>query len=192
MTERRAPVSPQVTARIAGVVYLFFLLTTILSELFMEQAGSGQRVVAGDAASTATSILAHEASFWVGFALGLISFACYVAVTALFYQLFRVVNQSLAFLAVCFSLIGIALWACASLFQLAPVLLLKDSSYLSVFDVKQLQALALLFLHLNHQAYSIGVGFEGLFWIPTGYLIFRSTFLPRLLGCSLQWLAWGT
>ncbi len=48
--------------------------------------------------------------------------------------------------------------------------------------MKQLQALALMFLNLNTQAYSVGVVFEGLFWIPIGYLIFRSTFLPRMLG----------
>jgi hypothetical protein len=34
-----------------------------------------------------------------------------------------------------------------------------------------------VFLSLNNQAYSIGVIFEGLFWVAVGYLIFKSTFL---------------
>jgi hypothetical protein len=47
---------------------------------------------------------------------------------------------------------------------------------------------------LNNQAYSIGVVFEGLFWILIGYLIFRSTFLPRILGgfVALAGLGWLT
>jgi hypothetical protein len=53
---------------------------------------------------------------------------------------------------------------------------------LSVFTAKQLQALALLFLNLNVQAGSIALVFAGPFQILTGYLIFRSTFLPRILG----------
>lgn len=148
----------------------------------MEQAGSGLRVSAGDAAATANAILAHESSFHLGFALGLISIACYVVVTALFYQLFKPVSTSLSLTATLLSLVGIAIWACASLFQLAALILLKGNVYLSVFNMNQLQALALMFLNLNNQAYSIGVVFEGLFWIPIGYLIFRSTFLPRVLG----------
>src|SRR6266700_2005909 len=174
--------SPRSRARIAGVVYLLFFVTAILSEIFMEQAGGGLRVASGDAAATATNIVAHEPSFRLGFALGLISTACYVAVTALFYQLFKPVSRSLALLAAFFSLVGIAICACASLFQLAPLILLKGSPYLDVFTVKQLQALALMFLNLNNQAYSIGVVFEGLFWLLIGYVIFRSTFLPRILG----------
>jgi hypothetical protein len=189
--ERITKASPRTKARIAGVVYLLFLLTTILGEIFMERAGSGLRVVSGDAAATANTILAHESSFQLGFALGLISIACYVVVTALFYQLFKPVSSSLSLTAAFFSLVGIAIWACASLFQLAPLILLKGSPYLSVFNVKQLQALALMFLNLNNQAYSIGVVFEGLFWILIGYLIFRSTFLPRMLGALFAFAGLG-
>jgi hypothetical protein len=92
------------------------------------------------------------------------------------------VNRSLALIATFFSLVGCAIWASASVFQFVPLVLLKGNTYSSAFDATQLQALALLALNLNSQAYSIGVVFEGLFWIPIGYLIFRSTFLPRPLG----------
>jgi uncharacterized membrane protein len=109
VSERITKASPRTQARIAGVVYLLFLLTTILGEIFMERAGSGLRVVSGDAAATANNILAHESSFQLGFALGLIAIACYIAVTALFYQLFTPVSRSLSLLAAFFSLVGIAI-----------------------------------------------------------------------------------
>src|SRR5262249_3857541 len=90
VAERVAAASPRFQARVTGVVYLLFFLTAILGEVFLQQAGmSGCGAASGDAAATATKILAHEPSFRLSWALGLISIACYVAVTALFSQVFR-------------------------------------------------------------------------------------------------------
>jgi hypothetical protein len=191
-TERMAAVSPRFRARILGVVYLLHFLTAILGEVFTQQAGiSGLGGVSGAAAATANTLLAHESAFRLGFALGLISIACYVAVTALFYQLFQPVSRNLAFLAVCFSLVGLAIQAFGSLFQLASLVVLGGSPYLSVFTVQQLQALALLFLHLNAQVGPIALPFDGLFLLLIGYLIFKSTFLPRMLGVLIAFAGLG-
>ena len=56
---------------------------------------------------------------------------------------------------------------------------------MSAFTAEQLQALALLFLKLNAYAFDIYLVFFGLWCVLTGYLIFRSTFLPRVLGVLL-------
>ena len=173
--------SPRTRARITGVVYLLFFLTAILGAL-VAPGISGPGAISGNARTTVNTILAHQPSFWLGFALGLISTVCYVAVTGLFYQLFKPVSRSLALLAAFFGLVGCAITAFGSLFQLAPLVVLGGSPYLNVFTAKQLQALALLFLNLNVQANSIALVFFGLFLLLIGYLIFRSTFLPRILG----------
>ena len=188
---RIATASPRTRARIIGVIYLLFFVTSVLGELVAPEI-SGLGGVSGDAAGTANAILAHQSSFWLGWALGLISTACYVAVTALFYQLFKPVSRSIALLAVFFGLVEQTITAFQSLFQLAPLVVLGGSPYLSVFSVKQLQALALLFLNLNVQAGSIALVFAGPFQILIGYLIFRSTFLPRILGVliALAGLGW--
>ena len=55
-------------------------------------------------------------------------------------------------------------------------------------------ALALeLFQFLPHGV-NIGLGFHGFYWILIGYLIFRSTFLPRVLGAlmAIAGLCWLT
>jgi hypothetical protein len=175
VTERIAEASPRTRARITGVVYLLLFVTAVLGEFFTRQAGiSGiQLGVSGDAAATANTILAHELLYRLGFAFGLISTACYVAVTALFYQLFRPVSRSLSLIAMCFSLVGLAIQAFGSLFQLAPLVVLGGSPYLNVFNVKQLQTLALMFLNLNAQVGYIALVFDGLFLFLIGYLIFR-------------------
>ncbi|MFZ1051946.1 MAG: DUF4386 domain-containing protein, partial [Candidatus Sulfotelmatobacter sp.] len=84
MMKRIAEASPRPMARITGVVYLLYFLTAVLGEFFLRGL-----VVDGDAAATATNILAHESLFRLGLATGLIATACYIAVTALFYDLFK-------------------------------------------------------------------------------------------------------
>ena len=187
--ERIAEASLHPRARVTGVVYLLYFLTAIVGEFFFRGL-----VVDGDAAATANNILAHESLFRLGLATGLISTAFYVAVTALFYDLFKTVSRSLSLLAAFFSLVGCAILAFASLFQLAPLVVLGGSQYLSVFKVEQLRALALMFLELNTQAGNICVVFFGVYCLLIGYLIFRSTFLPRLLGVlmALAGLGWLT
>jgi Domain of unknown function (DUF4386) len=108
--------------------------------------------------------------------------------------LFKYVSRSLALLAAFFGLVGCVITAIQSLFQLAPLVVFGHSQYLSVFTVKQLQALAQQLLDLNAQAGYIALVFFGVFQLLIGYLIFRSTFLPRILGAliALGGLGWLT
>lgn len=194
--ERIDSVSPRALARITGVVYLLFFLTAIAGEFFLRQAGiSGiQLGASGDAAAAANGILAHESSYRLGFGLGLVSDACYVAVTGLFYLLLRPVSRSLSLLAVLFSLMGLAVQASGGLLQLAPLVILHGGSSWSGFDMRQLQALALMSLDVGDQIGYISLIFDGVFLFLIGYLIFRSTFLPRVVGAlvALAGLGWLT
>ncbi len=177
--ERVTVVSPRSRARITGAVYLLFFFTAILGAVVMP--------------ATAKDILAHEPAFRFGYALTLISTACYVAVAALFYQLFKPVSRSIAFLAAFFGLVGCAITAVQSIFQLAPFVVL-GGSYSSSFTVDQLRALAQMLLDMSAQAGNVALVFFGLFQLLIGYLIFRSTFLPRVLGAlmALGGLGWLT
>jgi hypothetical protein len=114
--------------------------------------------------------------------LGLISTALYVGLAGLFYVLFRPVNRPLALLAAFFSLVGSAITAVGSLLELAPLAVLSGDRYLSVYDPKQLDAMSLLLLNLSAQAGSVALLFFGVFQLLLGYLIYRSTFLPRIIG----------
>jgi hypothetical protein len=148
---------------------------------YSDGSAGGKLVVYGDAAATAHNILANEPLFRWGFAAALISAVCYITVTLLLYDIFRPVNRSVSLLAAFFSLMGCTIQALSSLFHLAPLVVLGGEQYLSVFKVEQLQALALLFLKLRVQTASIYMVFFGWYCLLIGYLIFRSTFLPRIL-----------
>jgi hypothetical protein len=179
--------SPRLKARIASVFYLLEMLTGGFGILFV----GGRLFVSGDAAATATNILAHLSLFQLGFAANLIQFACYVAVTGLFYDLLRPVNRGLSLLAAFFSLVGCTIGAVSCLFYFAPVVILGGAQYLNVFKVEQLQALALMFLKLYGQCFNISFVFFGFYCLLIGYLIFRSSFLPRILGAGMAFAGLG-
>ncbi|MFZ0314943.1 MAG: DUF4386 domain-containing protein [Candidatus Korobacteraceae bacterium] len=176
MMERIAEASPRFRARMAGV---FYLLNGGTAFAFFVR---GQLVVSGDAAATATNILAHEPLFRMALAADLIGVASYVVVTALLYDLFKPVNSTLSLLAAFFSLVGCAVQVVACVFHLASLVVLGGAQYLSVFKTEQLQAMALMFLKLHGQGFDVAIVFFGLYCLLIGYLIFKSTFLPRTIG----------
>jgi hypothetical protein len=184
---RTSAMSPLFKARLAGACWLMTFLTSTFA-MFV----GGKLVVSGDAATTAANLLAHETLFRSGTAASLIATAFYIAATLLVYELLKPVNRTVSLLAAFFSLVGCAVGAVSCLFDLAPFVLLKGGQYLSVFTVEQLQALALMFLKVRVQANdNIGLVFFGLHCLLVGYLILRSTFLPRLVGALMVFAGLG-
>src|SRR5436309_839033 len=182
--------SPRFKARITGVLYLLTILTGIFAQGFV----SGRLVVDGDATATATNILTHKSLFQLGFAVYLIEMACQVAITALFYDLLKPAGRSVSLVAAFLGLAGCVIKTVSRLFYVAPLFILGGAHYLSAFSSEQLQALALLFLKVNDHGAGIALVFFGFYALLTGYLIIRSTFLPRILGVlsvlgGLGWLS---
>jgi hypothetical protein len=178
MTERIAKSSPQFKARLAGGFSLLTLVLAVFAQGFIAE----RLIVSGDAAATAANILSHEGLFRLGFAVYLIELACQITMTVLFYDLLKPVSKSVSLLAAIFGLTGCGIKIISRLFFIAPVFVLGGAHYLSVFSKEQLQALALLFLKVDYQAETMALIFFGFYAIVKGYLVFRSTFLPRILG----------
>jgi Domain of unknown function (DUF4386) len=170
--------SVRLIARMTGLLYLLNILTGIFAQGFV----SNRLINWGDAAATATNILAHRSLFEWSFTVYMIEMACQIMTTALFYFLLRPVSRSIALGAAFLSLSGCIIKTFSRVFYLAPLLVLGGAHYLSVFSAAQLQALALLLLRVNDQGAAMALAFFGFEALLNGYLIFRSTFLPRVLG----------
>ncbi|HEV2141739.1 MAG TPA: DUF4386 domain-containing protein [Candidatus Dormibacteraeota bacterium] len=173
--------SPRARARVTGVVYLFYFVTAILGEVFLQQAGvSGLSPNGSNAGTLANNLQSHAGVYQLGVAIGLISTVLYVAVTTLFYLLFRPVSQTLALLALAFGLVAMAITAVGSIFELAPLSVLATSA--GALNAEQIQMLALTWLKVGEQFSPVSLVFSGFFQIVTGYLIIRSRFLPWIFG----------
>jgi hypothetical protein len=190
MMERITETSPRLIARITGVFFLLTILTGIFAQGFVSE----RLIVFGDAATTATNILAHKSLFQLGFTVYMIEMACQIAEMTLFYVLLKPVSRSASLLAAVWGLAGCVIKTFSRVFYIAPLFILGGAHYLSVFNPEQLQALALLFVKVNDRGAGMALAFFRFSTFLQGWLIFRSTFLPRILGAvsavaGLGWLS---
>jgi hypothetical protein len=100
----------------------------------------------------------------------------------LFSELFQILSRPVARFAAFVILVGCAVQALTCVLYIAPLAVLSNPKPLSAFTGEQLQALALALFKINGQAFDAYLIFFGLWCILNGYLIFRSTFMPRVLG----------
>jgi hypothetical protein len=129
---------PGPRARFTGVVYLFYFLTAVSAQF----------------------LHGHKPAIFSD-AFNIIGFACYLAVTVLFYYLFKPVNRIISLVAALFSLAGCVI------------------GILGLFDLSLWSLSPIIFF--------------APFCLLIGYLIMKSTFLPRMLGvlmfiAGLGWL----
>jgi hypothetical protein len=181
MNERSSRLSPRRYARICGLLYLYIIAAGTFAELFVRS----RLVVSADAAATARNILADESLFRLGFSAELLHLACDVAVAMILYALLRPVDRNVALLAAFMRLACDVILAISSLSHFAALRLLGDADYLQTFRLDQLHTLALLAMKLHGDGYAISLVFFGFACLALGYLIFRSSYLPRTLGVLL-------
>jgi hypothetical protein len=169
------------TARIAGVLYLLVAVLGIINGMF----GPSNLIVPGDAATTVNNIRASESLFRLGVVNDLIAQTVGILLVLVLYKLLKPVNKNLALLMVIFALVSIPIVMLNMLSQFAALLLLSGADYLTAFAADQLQALVMLFLDLHEHGFFIAHIFWGLWLFPMGYLVFKSGYIPRILGVLL-------
>jgi hypothetical protein len=169
------------TARMAGFIYLVYLVVAISSDTFRDRL-----LLPGDAAATASNIMAHEGLFTITAVGDLLAAALFSLTAWALYVLLKPANRNLALLFFLFNLAGVAIQCSSDLFLFASQLLMNGAGYLNVFQADQLQALAMFSLDLREKGFLICQIFYGAWLFPLGYLVFKSGFLPKILGIVLM------
>jgi hypothetical protein len=182
MANRTVESSPQAYARIGGALYLAIIVLGAFAEGFV----ADKLIVTGDAAATAHNIMASPMLWHLSVAGDLIVAICAVPLLWIEYLLLRPVNKQLVVLAVLFNLVSLAVEAVSKLFLLVVMPTLANGDYLKAFDPQQLQTLANLALKSHDIAFNIALIFFGCTCLVNGYLIFRSGYLPKLIGALMQ------
>lgn len=166
----------------AGIFQLLEALTATFGQVII----LGRLVVPSNPAATATNILAHQQLFWLGFALSVFGVIFHIAYALLFCDLFKPVNRRVSLFAMLVLLVASAVQAFTAVLYLGPMIILNAEKFLSPFNVEQVQALAYVFVKLNGYAFNTHIVLFGLWCLLTGFLIFRCTFMPRVLGALLM------
>jgi hypothetical protein len=164
--------SPKRLARIAGLCYLGLLVFMGPAHFVVRE---GVRVP-GDAAATAANIAANPTLFRLGFVSDLVGITVFLLLGIALYLLLRHVYASVAAAMMLFVALGVAIYSVNLLNHLAALTLATDGS----------DALALFFLDLHGQGYTLAQVYFGLWLLPLGYLAYRSGWFPRALGVLLM------
>jgi len=170
-------------ARVAGFLYILFSVFGVVRLIYIPKV----LFVPGNAAATANNIAAHESLFRFGIVSYLLCAAGWIFVTLALYRLLKGVDQGLAILMVILGgLIPVPIFFLNAVNDVAALLFARGTDFLAVFDKPQREAFVVLFLRLHHHGDLANEIFWGLWLIPFGLLVYRSRFLPRILGIWLM------
>lgn len=174
--------SPKRYARIIGALYLLIFFVGPFA-FFMGRTGV---VVPGDPAATVDNLLASETMFRLGMVAETVIVLVEIVVSALLYVLFRQVSRPLSLAAALARFAQSMLQAVNLLTAVPALLLLGGAGYVAAFEPAQLNALVLLFLDVNAFVIIIWGLIFGFHLVLLGFLVYRSGFLPRILGILLM------
>lgn len=168
-------------ARVAGILYIIMDVFMIFSGMFVDP----KIYVPGDAAATISNILAFDWLLRLGFVSWIVSYIIFLFLVLVLYNLFQSVDKGQARLMVILVVASVPLSILNMLNQYAPIVLLGGAGHLSAFNPVQLQTLSMVFLDLYHNGIMVAEIFWGLWLIPLGILVWKSRFVPKVLGVLL-------
>lgn len=168
-------------ARIAGYLYLLVVLAAPLRLMYIPQ----KLFVSGRADVTANNIASHELLFRFGIACDLFTGVAGLLLLLALYRLLKRVDRSWAMLMVAFGIWDAPLYFFNAVNDAAALLLAGSPGFMSAFGPTQRDSLVELFLRLHGQNIVFAEIFWGLWLLPLAVLVYRSGFLPRLLGVWL-------
>ena len=174
---RIADTSQHKAAIIAGFMYLFIIITPLLSLIFIDS----KIVMEGNVAATINNIMANELLFRISTAINLIIFVSVVILAIALYVTLKPVNKNLSLLALSWRLGEAIFGSVAVLSSLIILLLLNGKNYLTVFGTEQFQAIVGLFLDIYWSCTIIIFVFLALGSIVFFYLFLKSKYIPKIL-----------
>ena len=170
--------NPNKTARVAGYLYLMLFPLGIFGIIYIPSS----LIVLGDAATTASNIMANELLYRLSIVTALTLQIVYIFLALALYKLLNPVDKNNAVLMVILVLVAAPIAMLNELNHVAVLLVLSGSDFLTTFSLDQVRASVPLFLNLHEHGVFIAQIFWGLWLFPMGYLIFKSNFLPKALG----------
>ena len=178
--------NPNGTARTAGILYVFPFILSFVAIMLRDGL-----IVQGDATATANNIMDSESTFMLSIVLDVVVQVVFIFLVFLLYWLLKPVNKNHAGLMATLFLVSVPIAIYNVVNLLAALQILGGADYLTAFTQDQLNAQALHYIDLHEQGIMIAYIFWGLWLFPLGYLVYRSGFIPRVVGIFLMISCFG-
>ena len=174
-------------ARLAGLLYFLASLPAPFGLIYVPT----KLIVLNDPTATANNIRASESLLRLGIGCELLGSIMFILVVVALYRLFKPVNETYALTMMILILISIPISLLSVVNEVVALIVVNGANFLSVFDARQLDALAYILMRLHSRAILVAEIFWGLWLIPFGILVIQSRFIPRILGYLLFLAALG-
>ncbi|MCZ4273705.1 DUF4386 domain-containing protein [Maritalea porphyrae] len=165
----------------AAICYLVLLVAGPIGLMYMPE----QIVVAGDATQTAQNLRTNMGTFHLGLMAQIAIVFTEVILTALLFVLMKPAGRTTALMA---TFARLAMTVVMTI-NLLPLLMMAEAAngaaYLASFSPAQLDSLVLLFFQFHNGGTIAWQLLFALHMLLLGILVFRSTYLPRILGLAL-------
>src|SRR5450759_715788 len=166
-------------ARITGGFYLAYIVASVLATAL------GQ-IGLGAAPQVYQAIVTNEGSFRLGLVIALTTGCLFLIVAWGLYVLLRPVNTNLALLFLLLNAVGVAIQGASTLALVSAMLQGDTASHMQAYSAAQLEGLAYLSINVYKTGFVTAQLFLGTWLFPLGYLVYKSTLLPRVLGVLLM------
>jgi len=174
----RSETSPQTYARIGGILYLLIIGLGIFYEVIVRDS----IIVPGDASATMASLKENDFFWRLGIVAEFLSSIIGFGLILIMYKLTKPVNKDLAMLAAFFNLSAATIQT-VYIIQLVEVLFpIGTSEYLQAFTTEQLGAMVSLSMKSHVFGFGIALLMFGPYFLITGFLIYKSNYLPKFIG----------
>lgn len=167
-------------ARIAGVYYLLMAITGGFGNLFLPS----KILVPGDPAATLANLLANEFLFRLAIVSNGAGIILFAVLVLHLYRLFRDVHEHQANLMAVFVFVTVPIIFLLETLDFTA-LMLATGGLLPDIDASRGRNLAMLLLEAREYGIAAVSTFWGLWLLPLGALVYRSGFMPRVLGALL-------
>jgi len=170
------------TARLAGFLYLIVVVTGVFSLAYVPS----RIPLSGDLATAIESIRGSESLFRFGIAASIVLQVAFLLLPLALFKLLRHVNEAAATCMVALAWVSVPLALVALSSRLDALSLVTDARYAAALAPQQLQAEVFVALGEHRNGNFLTMIFWGLWLLPLGWLVFRSGFLPKILGIFLM------
>lgn len=178
---KTAQTPPLVLARIAGFLYLVMVPLGLFGYMYIPSL-----IVPEDVVATVNNIIASGPLFNLSIVSVFTVHIVNIFLVLVLYKLLRPVNKNHALSMVIFLLVATPIAMLNQFNNFAVLILSNGADYLSAFTIDQLHSQVMLFLELHRYGSQIAGIFFGLWLFPMGYLVFKSGYIPRILGILLM------
>jgi hypothetical protein len=179
--------TPKRTARIAGALYLALVLSGLFSLMYVPKKLSDWN----NTEAMINNIIANETLFRLGIFVGIFGYIIFALLPLALFKLLSPVNKIHAVLMVTFAVVSVPISLVNMLHKFDVLTLLGKANYLNTIDVTQLHTQIIMHLDYYRNGNQLASIFWGLWLFPFGYLVYKSGFLPKIIGVLLMFGCFG-